>query len=379
MLTTEESHDVGSDEDEIVQESLLALLEYLLSRIADAAAAGGSYADWAAESGGVAQEVMDRLSELDGDLVGAVTRDVRETLARSQERDLSVIEAHLGELPPEIRGSLDDSSAATARGILDIVRRDNLAMASDAKELYLRLVARYVPLVNSGTMGFEDAVRRAAAELASSGIGFVDYRSGIRTHADVAMRRHVRTQIIQAGMARTLDLCLRTGVDYVEVSVCPDARPSHREWEGRIYSIRPDTATKYPDFWAGTGYGGERGPYTKLGDQLGGVNCHHSFGPYFDGMEPLYADMRENPRDDPDEVYRATQTQRRYERNVRAAKREADLLRSQGIDDAAARAKLGRWQRRLRELVGSHSYLVRDYDREHVWTPSGTQPRGRRS
>ena len=53
--------------------------------------------------------------------------------------------------------------------------------------------------------------------------------------ADVAVRRHVRTQIAQDGARMTADAMDRYGVQLVEVSSHPNARPTHASWQGQVY------------------------------------------------------------------------------------------------------------------------------------------------
>ena len=176
-----------------------------------------------------------------------------------------------------------------------------------------------------------DAISRAdAADLAvlgdmmRAGISTVTYRDAetgrqtVTNRVDVAVRRHVRTQLAQDGMRRTADLCRASGCALVEVSSHCGARPSHAEWQGEGYGLDGPCEVEgvaYAGLADATGYGSV--------DGLGGANCRHSFGPWIPGTPRAYEHDPKHPSGlSNDEVYRLTQGQRRRERAIRQAKRD---------------------------------------------------------
>ena len=203
---------------------------------------------------------------------------------------------------------------------------------------------------------------------------------------DVAVRRHVRTQIAQDGMRRTLDICGQSGIRLVEVSSHGGARPEHARWQGRVYSLNGEVeidGVRYRDFYAETGYGRV--------DGLGGANCRHSIGPWLPGTPRMYSPDPEHPSGLPSgEIYRLTQRQRERERGVRQTKRE--LAGAQLIADKDAslaniaeverlKSKLRRQQEGMRSFIadanakGKAPVLQRSPNRE--W--QGDMPRIRKS
>lgn len=365
--------DVGAEAADLVADEESAILALLLDQARAAMERGDDVPRLYREQLSIVDRVLRYLTRRSRALMAVATRSVRRALARSDENDLASVGASLSDLPRGVRSDLARSADATLVGVRDIVRRDNLDMADGARRLWTDSVARAVSAYNSGSVTLDRAMRAVATELGRRGISIVDYRSGVRTGVEAAIRRHLRTQLSQAAGRRTMETCRAIGCELVEVTRTAVPRPSHARWEGRIYRIT-DTRDDYPDLWEGTGYEGLRGPYTALGDRLMGVNCGHSFGPYRDWMEPRWAD---DPRTDEEkeERYRLTQRQRRYEREVRRAKREASLLQSRGMDASAERARMGRYQAKLRALVGEHGGLLRrEPSREWVPTPSGRQP-----
>ena len=122
----------------------------------------------------------------------------------------------------------------------------------------------------------------------------------------------------------------------------------------------------YPDFVENTGYGTVTG--------LSGVNCRHSFYPFFEGIsENAYtAQDREAMKTktvtyngQSMSVYDATQKQRYIERGIRKWKRIDAANKAAGIDNVSSIAKVREWQARARDLV-KQTGLKRDYARESV-------------
>lgn len=290
----------------------------------------------------------------------AVLRTVEDALGRSDRADLAA-------LP---RGARDAAGRTlprqvelTAQGIAEILARDNVDMAQGALALWNRCVAEAATEVNTGAETAERAIHRAVRRMMREGVSTVTYRDAetgrqtVVNRIDVAVRRHVRTQIAQDGMRRTLDVCAEAGVRLVEVSSHGGARPSHARWQGRVYSLDGDVeigGVRYRDFYRETGYG-------KV-DGLGGANCRHSFGPWVPGTPRMYSANPDHPSGLPsDEVYRLTQGQRRRERDIRQTKRE--LAGAQLIADKdASMANIAEVEKLKAKLRGQQDGLRRYID-----------------
>lgn len=290
----------------------------------------------------------------------AVLRTVEDALGRSDRTDL-------GRMPKGARDAagrtLPRQVELTARGIAEILERDNVDMAQGALALWNRCVAEAATEVNTGAETAERAIHRAVRRMMREGISTVAYRDAetgrqtVVNRIDVAVRRHVRTQIAQDGMRRTLDACAEAGVRLVEVSSHGGARPSHARWQGRVYSLDGDVeigGVRYRDFYRETGYG-------KV-DGLGGANCRHSFGPWIPGTPRMYPPDPDHPSGLPsDEVYRLAQGQRRRERGIRQTKRE--LAGAQLIADKdASMANIAEVEKLKAKLRGQQEGLRRHID-----------------
>lgn len=223
---------------------------------------------------------------------------------------------------------------ATVAGIAEILERDNLDMVEGAKQAFLTASIEAVTKVNAGAATTERALHQAVRRLERDGISIVSYRNTetgvqtVRNKIDVAVRRHIRTQIAQDGARMTMERMEELDVALVEVSSHYDSRPEHAAWQGRCYSLKGEItigSTRYPDFYQDTQYGSVTG--------LMGANCRHSFGPYRHGTKRAYEPNPKHPSGvSGNEIYKMEQKQRYLERQIRADKR--DLRGAQQLYEA---------------------------------------------
>lgn len=342
-----------------------AMDEYTLRLVCIYAALIGSidfegesaYSQAARKAALAAKDVQKAMSEEGRRAAREAAKAAAEAVAKSAEADLATLGTAMGALSKAMQWRLHNSARATAAGVQEVVSRDNLKMPANVQRAYLEVVAQAVAQVNSGMAGYEKATRDAVLKLARRGVSVVEYKSGAWAQADVAMRRHIRTQVVQAGSRNTLDLMEETGHDLVQTSSHGGARPSHAKWQGRVFSLS-GRSKKYPPF-SRTGYGAV--------DGLCGANCKHDFGIYVEGQPLRYERDPDGGDEKREERYQAEQKQREIERGIRATKREAVALKAAGLDDTKERVRLGKLQKRQREHIAAHPYLARDYSRENPY------------
>lgn len=89
--------------------------------------------------------------------------------------------------------------------------------------------------VATGVFDYNTAIRNATAGLTAKGLQFVDYASGHRNRADVAVRRAVLTGIGQMAAKAAEKAMDDLDTEYVEVTAHAGARPDHAKWQGKIY------------------------------------------------------------------------------------------------------------------------------------------------
>lgn len=228
--------------------------------------------------------------------------------------------------------------------------------------------------VLTGAKDYDAAMKKACDDLAAEGITGVQYRNGrpVRYSIEAAVRMNILTGVNQTASAITMNNCDELGCDLVETSAHVGARPEHEVWQGHIFSLSGTNPHYKPFSVCGLGEV----------DGICGVNCRHSYYPYFEGMERHYS------QDDLDEMaaqtveyngkqltrYEGEEKLRSIERNIRAYKRRAITQEAAGIDSTAARAKIGQWQQTARDFT-KQTGIARDSAREFVGTIDGKQPR----
>lgn len=206
--------------------------------------------------------------------------------------------------------------------------------------------------VQSGAINYNQAIKTAVKQLADSGLKVVDYESGHRDQIDVAARRAIMTGVSQICAKYTEQSAEYLETPYFEVSAHAGARDkpgpspwsSHKEWQGKVYSIRAGDI--YPNIYEVCGLGAV--------DGLEGANCRHRRNVWVEGVsERTYTDEKLEHIDDDlgcefdgkkYTAYEATQMQRRVEREVRRLKREKAAYKAAGLreDETAANIRLRR-------------------------------------
>ena len=90
--------------------------------------------------------------------------------------------------------------------------------------------------VSTGAFDYKTAVKQAVDSLADD-IPMVTYPSGHKDSIEVAARRCVLTGVNQTCAKLQLERARQMGVRYVQVTAHGGARPSHAEWQGKIYAL----------------------------------------------------------------------------------------------------------------------------------------------
>ena len=306
-------------------------------------------------------------AEWEGRVTSGVESAWREAMAEEDDEVVSTLTRRLGGRSYET-GYAANVAASAARGMAEIMRRENIALAASAEREWYAATAEAVLRVEGGDSP-RRAIGAAVSRLSKLGITTIDYKSGVSTSVDAALRRHLVTQANQARndvLWRRMD---EWGCDLVYTTAHYGARPTHAVWQGKVFS-RSGRSAKYPALTEATGYGTAAG--------LCGVNCRHRMVPYVEGASKLpdtdYSEQERLTGMTGGEYYAATQAQRRLEAAIRATKREVSVGEAAGADMTAGRVRLGELQSRLRAHCREH-HLRRDYGRELAYGVQGAQPR----
>ena len=199
--------------------------------------------------------------------------------------------------------------------------------------------------ITSGAFDYNTVIRRVVTQMTNSGLRTVDYASGYTSRCDVAARRAVMTGISQLTGKISEMNAKKLHTDYFEIDWHEGARPTHRVWQGKVWS-REELRTV-------CGLGTVTG--------LNGANCYHSYYPFIPGIsERQFSDKwlsEQNAKEDKPKrfkgreytKYEATQRQRYLETNMRAQREKVRLLQKAGADEDMVMLARCKYQAQLDE------------------------------
>lgn len=313
------------------------------------------------------KEITELLAKYTGKSKREIRRLYNEACRQAINEDAKIYRAY-GKDASSFTRSVAFSNALKA-GIANadgMMQNFTKSMVQSSRKTVTHLMDKAYLKVLSGAFSPQEAIYSAVAELAAKGIQSVTYPSGRTDWADVAIRRAVITGIGQTAGRMQLELAEEMDCDLVEVTSHMGARPSHAEWQGKVYSIS-GKSMKYPPLSV-TGYG--------TGAGLKGWNCRHDFYPFFEGISERASfpiDKAENAKE-----YELSQKQRSMERAIRRSKRGLEALNESinSTDDPELKAKLQskfdrqsatlkQQEQRMNEFCEANDLLVRN-DRVRV-------------
>ena len=319
-----------------------------------------------AESGALRKNITRILAKYDKTIAQQVANTITEALEKNIINDNRIFKQATGRTV----------STPSAQVMLYIIKkchsdlsRLTLTTAATSQAEFVKEANRVYINVQSGAFDYDTSMKDAADELAKRGITTVQYENGrpVTRSIESAVRMNILTSINQTAANQTLNNAEELGVEKFEVTAHIGARPEHEAWQGKIYT--------------------KQQLYTvcELGSVTGlcGINCRHSFYPYFEGMEEHYT------QDGLDEIasekvkfngqtmtrYEGEEKLRGIERNIRHYKRQALTQEAAGVNNDRAREKIAQWQATARDFT-KQTGITRDPAREYVGSATGTQPRG---
>ena len=214
---------------------------------------------------------------------------------------------------------------------------------------------------------YEDALRHTVVNMAKDGITAVRYvtKDGrvINTPTDVAVRRAIRTEITQGINNQTLSNLNYLGINFVQVSSCMCARPSHAVWQGKVYQL--SGSDKYPNYYAACNVG-------DMVNGIGGYNCDHTVSSYFEGDKLRLSTL--NPLAGTGYTQEQARTlisqQRWLENMIRKVKRQIEVAKELGIEKDKAKGMLRAYRRELEDLIAEHAILTFEPERINIYSRS---------
>ena len=259
---------------------------------------------------------------------------------------------------------LDIVSDAVAKSFKE-AKKMNAELPQNAKKQYIESVNKYTNEMLKGNITFDEAVKRATKEVREKGIDLTykrkvkvknkitgkkeDKIQNVHVEPDVAVKRNIIDNMKQAGDKINEEVKKKLGTDGVKINVSSNARPSHQEWQGRIFADgdvgKTVDGVYYPPF----------APYQ---DQLHDYNCNHYATYVFLGIaEPDYTDKElyeinhrtVKYKGKTISAYDGSQIQRRLENQIRKTKRNIEALEKEGLDAKEEKNRLQHEYKKYRE------------------------------
>lgn len=207
--------------------------------------------------------------------------------------------------------------------------------------------------LRSGAFSSDQIIRQMVNKCADRGLVSINYASGRTIRIESAVRMCVNTGFRQLTTQMGLMNAELVGQDLMEISAHAGARPTHQEWQGKVVSLS-----------------GKQG-YLSLSDieygsadGFSGVNCRHSWYPFFEGIsEPAYSDFEEpQPFEYKGKIYTAYEAAQRIrylENSIKKEKRKITMYDEFGNDESVTTHKVR--EQRLRQERDEFSSRKRVY------------------
>ncbi len=224
--------------------------------------------------------------------------------------------------------------------LVNISKTTGLA-GKDLKMFYNVELSKAIITLRSGAFSSDQIIRQVVNTCADRGLTTISYASGKSMRMESAIRMCVNTGFRQLTTQMGFMNAELMGQDLMEISAHADARPTHQEWQGQIVSLSGRSGyLSLNDI----GYGSA--------DGFSGVNCRHSWYPFFEGIsEPLYTDFEEvQPFEYKGKIYTgydANQHIRKLENSIKKEKRKITMYDELGDEESVTTHKVR--EQRLRQ------------------------------
>lgn len=218
--------------------------------------------------------------------------------------------------------------------IKNLTRSMGFTVQTRGKKVFTPLATYYQKYLDSacmdivtGSFDYNTVLRRVVKEMTASGLQTVDYASGWRNRAPVAVRRAIMTGVSQLSSKINEMVAKDLKTDKYEVTWHGGHRPEHW-WGGKVYSY--DDLVRVCELGEGKG--------------LCGWNCKHSYYAFIEGISTrTYTDeqLEELEKKEQEEheykgknynAYQASQVQRQMETTMRAQRANIKNLKQGNAD-----------------------------------------------
>lgn len=183
------------------------------------------------------EDVVKLLARYSGKSEATIRKLLKEAATEAMERE-DAIYFHYGlePTPFEESAALNNLLTAGARQTCGTWQNLTATTANTVTGAFERTLDVAWGKVATGAFDYKTAVKQAVDSLADD-LPAVTYPSGPTDSLEVAARRCVLTGVNQTCAKLQLERARQMGVRYVQVTAHGGARPSHAEWQGKIYAL----------------------------------------------------------------------------------------------------------------------------------------------
>ncbi len=320
MLPPEYMAGIADASEELASKLHSDIMKRIIERMMARAGRGEDYMltatdKWNIESmqqaGYLYQDILLELSKFTGQSEEIVKQAMLDAGVQALDNDQKIYEKagipELDKLSDRYRAMIEADYTACNGSIYNLTR----TTADVAQRTFINECDSIYLAVTRGYDSYTNAIAKAVERISEADGIYVTYPSGKRTSVEAAVSRCVRTGVAQMAGHISEQRAKDVGCEHFLVSSHLGARPSHAEWQGKVFKIH-GSDKKYQNFKETTGYG--------TGAGLCGWNCRHSFSPFFpefmENNQEQY-DVKEN-----EEEYNRRQEEKREKRKKRDAERK---------------------------------------------------------
>ena len=182
-------------------------------------------------------DVVKLLAKYTGKSEAAIRRLLLQAATEAMEREDAIYYHYdMEPMPFEESAALNNLLDAGARQTCGTWQNLTATTANTVTGAFERTLDAAWLKVSTGAFDYKTAVKQAVDSLADD-MPMVTYPSGHTDSIEVAARRCILTGVNQTCAKLQLERARQMGVRYVQVTAHGGARPSHAEWQGKIYAL----------------------------------------------------------------------------------------------------------------------------------------------
>lgn len=322
MLTEKDFIKIEKQAIEIYQNLELQIIEEIATRIANYGYANTVVLNdikIAQEMGFLYQDIIKLVAEYNNTTYENVNQIFYEAGEKTLSYDDKIYkEAGLNPVPLKQSESIKQMMNATIQRTAGNLQNLCMTTATTGQTQFVNAVNNAYVFTSTGVKSYTQAIIDEIKNISSQG-AVIQYPSGRKRSIESAIRTNVITAVNQNMGQLQETRANEVGWDLMEISAHSGARPSHMKWQGKIVSL---SGQKGYLSKADIGYGEATG--------FKGINCRHSWYPYYKGTTRTYSQKQLKEWEDEKVVYNgermtkyeATQKQRYFERKIRQDKKD---------------------------------------------------------